>query len=54
MNDPQDAYRRWEGPDHLIDEGATAFDRRLGAVIWGILIGCAIGILATAIFLTGI
>lgn len=52
IESPEEAYRIWEGPDHIIDEGATAFDHRLRSLLCGIVIGCAIGLLSMAIFVT--
>jgi hypothetical protein len=54
MTDPQEAYRRWEGMDSPLEDGGAEFNGRLHYTICGIVIGCVIGILATAIFVTGI
>jgi hypothetical protein len=63
MTDPQEAYRRWEGQeayrpwpgmDSPLEDGGAEFNGRLHYTICGIVIGCVIGILATAIFVTGI
>lgn len=53
MTDPQEAYRRWEGIDSPLEDGGAAFDQRLRLVLCGIVIGCAIGLLTMAIFVTG-
>lgn len=52
MTDPQDAFRRFEGARQQIDDGANAFDHRLRGLIFGIVIGCAIGLLTMAIFVS--
>lgn len=50
MTDPQEAYRRFEGPDHPLDNGAATFDHKLLLVLFGVVIVCAIGLLSMAIF----
>lgn len=52
MTDPQDTFRRFEGADSPLDDGAAAFDHNLRLVLCGIVIGCAIGLLAMSIFVT--
>lgn len=54
MNDFQTTYRRSEGSDYPLEDGGAEFNGRLHYTIYGIVIGCVIGILGTAIFVTGI
>jgi hypothetical protein len=52
MIDPQNTFRRFEGDDYPLEDGGAEFNRRLGLVLSGIAIGCAIGLISMAIFVT--